>query len=109
MSTTDEIDFTELDFGEAVLRIVEQIPSGRVMTYGLIAEVVGRGGPRQVGGVMARDGHGVPWWRVVRADGSLPPHLMLEAQREWKREGTPVRRGRIDVGEAVWTDAVGGV
>ena len=100
---------TAEDFTEAVLRVVESIPPGRVLTYGLIAEQVGRGGPRQVGGVMARDGHGVPWWRVVRADGSLPAHLVLDAQREWQREGTPVKRGRVDVGSAIWVGAVGGV
>ena len=54
---------------EAVLSIVERIPPGRASTYGLIAEAVGRGGPRQVGRVMAMYGGGVPWWRVVRADG----------------------------------------
>ncbi len=98
---------TDEDFTEAVLRVVESIPPGRVLTYGLIAEQVGRGGPRQVGGVMARDGHGVPWWRVVRADGSLPAHLVLDAQREWQREGTPVRRGRVDVPRAVVPPDVG--
>ena len=95
------------DFTEAVLRLVEAIPPGRVLTYGLIAEQIGRGGPRQVGGVMARDGHGVPWWRVVRADGSLPAHLVLDAQREWQREKTPVRRGRVDVSKAVVPPDVG--
>jgi alkylated DNA nucleotide flippase Atl1 len=38
---------------EAVLRVVEAIPPGRVMSYGAIAAAVGRGGPRQVGRVMA--------------------------------------------------------
>ena len=55
-------------FTEDVLEMVETIPVGRVLTYGAIADRLGRGGPRGVGGVMAREGHGVPWWRVVRAD-----------------------------------------
>ncbi len=80
---------------------MEQIPPGRVLTYGLIAQELGEGGPRQVGQVMSRVGHVVCWWRVVRADGTLPAHLMLEAQEHWAREGTPVRRGRVDVGRAV--------
>ena len=95
------------EFSERVLRIVEAIPPGRVLTYGLIAEEIGRGGPRQVGAVMARDGHGVPWWRVVRADGSLPAHLVVEAQRMWQVEGTPVRRGRVRVEQAVADGPVG--
>jgi alkylated DNA nucleotide flippase Atl1 len=94
------------DFTEAVLAFVERIPPGRVVTYGLIADHLASGGhgggARHVGKVMALEGAAVPWWRVVRANGSLPPHLMLDAQREWAREKTPVKRGRVDVEAAVW-------
>lgn len=94
------------DFTEAVLAFVEGVPTGRVVTYGLIADrlagVGHRGGARHVGRVMSLEGAAVPWWRVVRADGSLPPHLMVDAQREWAREKTPVKRGRVDVAKAVW-------
>jgi len=95
------------DFTEEVLAFVERVPPGRVVTYGLIADHLAGagsfgGGARQVGRVMALEGASVPWWRVVRANGSLPPHLMLDAQKEWAREETPVKRGRVDVGQAVW-------
>ncbi|GGF26498.1 MGMT family protein [Williamsia phyllosphaerae] len=90
------------DFGIAVLDVVDRIPSGRVMTYGDIAEYLQRGGPRGVGGVMARDGEAVTWWRVVRATGTLPAHLMIEAQTQWHSEGTPLRRGIVDVERARW-------
>lgn len=86
---------------ERVLERVEAIAVGRVMTYGLIADELGEGGPRQVGRVMALEGSAVPWWRVVRADGSLPAHLMVEAQQHWREESTPVKRGRVDVAAAV--------
>jgi alkylated DNA nucleotide flippase Atl1 len=90
------------DFTEAVLAFVERVPSGHVVTYGLIADHLGQGGARQVGRVMSLEGAAVPWWRVVRANGTLPPHLMLDAQREWSAEKTPVKRGRVDVPAAVW-------
>lgn len=90
------------DFADAVLEVVDEIPPGRVMTYGDIAEFLQRGGPRGVGGVMARDGAAVTWWRVVRANGTLPPHLMIEAQTQWLCEGTPLRRGIVDVAAARW-------
>ncbi|WP_203338374.1 MGMT family protein [Nocardioides limicola] len=93
------------EFTEAVLSLVEQIPPGRVMTYGVIAAHLGRGGPRGVGGVMARAGHGVPWWRVVRANGTLPPHLMIDAQEHWHVEGVPLVRGVVDVDAALWEPA----
>lgn len=87
---------------EAVLRIVEQVPPGRVTTYGSIADVVGSG-PRRVGSVMARDGGGVPWWRVVRADGSLPPSHDVRARTAYAEEGTPLKpSGRVDMVAAYW-------
>lgn len=89
-------------YSEAVLRVVESVPAGRVTTYGAIADVVG-GGPRQVGALMALDGGAVPWWRVVRADGSLPGHLADEARRHHHDEGTPLRpSGRVDLVAAFW-------
>lgn len=91
---------------ERVLALVEQIPAGRVLPYGRVAEVLAGGyGPRYVGRVMASSGHTVCWWRVPRADGTLPPPLMLEAQRHWAEEGTPVRNGRVHMREALWDDA----
>lgn len=91
------------DFIEAVLAIVEQIPRGRVTTYGAIADVVGSG-PRLVGNVMAGHGAPVPWWRVVRADGSLPPSHEDEARHCYLEEGTPLRRSgtSVDIVAAFW-------
>ena len=85
-----------------MLSIVEEIPWGRVTSYGAIAGVVG-GGPRQVGSVMARHGGPVPWWRVVRADGSLPPSHEVEARPHYLEEGTPRRpSGAVDMSAAFW-------
>jgi alkylated DNA nucleotide flippase Atl1 len=90
------------EYAELVLQCVEQIPRGRVSTYGAIAEVVGDvlggGGPRQVGSVMAAHGGPVPWWRVVRADGSLPPSHQGEARQAYLEEATPLRpSGNVDL------------
>jgi len=93
------------DYAEAVLSVVEQIPPGRVMTYGSIAEIVGRGGPRQVGTVMARYGGGVPWHRVVNASGRLVPGHEAEALSRHRAEGTPMRgpdRDHVDLSAALW-------
>jgi alkylated DNA nucleotide flippase Atl1 len=90
-------------FAERVLDVVESIPPGRVMAYGDIAEFLGEGGPRQVGRVMALWGGGVPWWRVVRADGSLPPSHDEEAHAHYRAEGTPLRSPtRVDLASAGW-------
>jgi alkylated DNA nucleotide flippase Atl1 len=95
------------EFADDVLDVVDQIPSGRVMTYGDIAELLGRGGPRGVGNVMARFGSDVPWWRVIRAGGHFPQGLEDEALAHYREESTPLVGGalqgrRVDLGRARW-------
>ncbi len=87
----------DADYVEEVLEAVEQIPPGRVATYGDIAERVGRGGPRGVGQVMARHGAAVPWWRVIRADGRPAAGLEERALTRLRAEGTAVRGDRVDL------------
>ncbi|CAN5412240.1 hypothetical protein BH09ACT10_BH09ACT10_29430 [soil metagenome] len=90
-------------YAERVLRLVEQIPRGEVLTYGVIADLIGSG-PRQVGAVMAHVGGGVPWWRVVRADGSLPDALRGRAAQHYRDEATPMTHDgiRVAVRSALW-------
>ena len=92
------------EYVEAVLSVVERVPAGRVTTYGAIAEHLGSGGPRRVGNVLAQHGGPVPWWRVVRADGSLPRSHGDEARQAYLAEGTPLRSsGRPDMTAAFWS------
>ncbi|GAA2363533.1 MGMT family protein [Dactylosporangium salmoneum] len=90
------------DYAEMVLTLVERIPPGRVMSYGAIAEFLQRGGPRQVGAVMAHYGGGVPWHRVVAANGRLVPGHEAEALRRHRSEGTPLRGEKVDMRSAAW-------
>ena len=95
------------EYTELVLQCVERVPRGRVTTYGAIAEAVGQraggGGPRLVGNVMATYGGPVPWWRVVRSDGSLPPSHQGDARQAYLEEGTPLRpSGNVDLRAALW-------
>ena len=69
-----------------------QFAPGTVMSYGDVAEFLGRGGPRQVGRVMALWGGGVAWWRVVHADGSLLAGHERVALARYEEENTPLRR-----------------
>ena len=99
-----DVSFEPSEFAEAVLDVVDRIPAGRVMTYGDVAEYVGRGGPRGVGAVMARYGGAVTWWRVLKADGSPPPGHEAVALRHYRAERTPLRAGgaKVDLGRARW-------
>ena len=71
---------------EIVLRVVEAIPPGRAVTYGMIACAVGTG-PRVVGRIMHDWGGGVPWWRVVNVHGTFPTTVRGRGIIEWERRG----------------------
>lgn len=91
-------------YAEAVLDLVEQIPPGRVMAYGDVARALADGGPRQVGRVMSHWGGGVPWHRVVRADGRPAQGHEQVALRALRAEGTPLAAdgSRVDMRRARW-------
>ncbi|MGO2003420.1 MGMT family protein [Arthrobacter rhombi] len=90
------------DYALAVHRLARHIPAGSVLTYGDIAELLGLGGPRQVGAAMARSDGALPWWRVLRADGTLPADLQARATPHWVEESIPLRHGRVRVPAARW-------
>jgi methylated-DNA-protein-cysteine methyltransferase-like protein len=78
---------------ERVLERVRAIPPGFVRTYGDIDPRA----PRFVGLVLSGR-EGIPWHRVVRADGSLAKG---SAQRRLLlKEGVPMRGDRVDLREA---------
>jgi alkylated DNA nucleotide flippase Atl1 len=93
------------DFVEAVLEIVELIPAGRAVSYGDISDLLGAGGPRLVGTVLARHGSSVAWWRVLRASGLAPDGHEAEALIHYQAEGTALRGNsswRVDLARARW-------
>ncbi len=81
-----------------VLRRVRSVPPGFVTSYGDLCP----GAPRFAGMVLAAcEDPGVPWHRVVRADGSLAKG---ERQRRLlEGEGVPFRGARVDMTIA-WAD-----
>lgn len=88
------------EYVATVLDVIDEIPPGRVMTYGDVAtavrEVLGRGGPRQVGTALREAGAAVPWWRVVRASGLPAERLIANATTHLREEGCPFSaNGRI--------------
>ena len=84
------------EVADSVLLAVAAIPEGRVTSYGTIGRLVGRG-PRLVARILATRGDEVCWWRVVRADGTIAPHLVERATVLLGREGVAVRAGAVDL------------
>ncbi|MFL5896987.1 MAG: MGMT family protein [Solirubrobacterales bacterium] len=78
-----------------VLERVRSIPEGFVRTYGDVSP----GAPRFAGTVLFYvDDPDLPWWRVVRADGSLAKG---DRQRALLRvEGVPFRGSRVEMTRA---------
>jgi methylated-DNA-protein-cysteine methyltransferase-like protein len=80
---------------DEVLERVREIPEGFVRTYGDVSP----GAPRYAGSVLSEvHGPDLPWWRVVRADGSLAKGRRQRALLA--AEGVPFRGERVDMGLA---------
>jgi methylated-DNA-protein-cysteine methyltransferase related protein len=78
-----------------VLERVREIPEGFVATYGDVSP----GAPRFAGSVLFQiDEPDLPWWRVVRADGSLAKGA--RQRRLLIAEGVPFRGERVDMASA---------
>jgi methylated-DNA-protein-cysteine methyltransferase related protein len=80
---------------DEVLRRVRTIPEGFVATYGDVSP----GAPRYAGSVLfGADEPDLPWWRVVRADGSLAKGA--RQRRLLSAEGVPFHGERVDMSRA---------
>lgn len=87
------------DRDEWVLERVRAIPPGFVRTYGDCSP----GSPRHAGAVLAvTPAEAAPWYRVVRADGSLAKGALQRALLE--AEGVPFRGARVDMRVARMVD-----
>ena len=98
------------EYQARVYEIVRQIPRGRVMTYGQIAEILGEGyTARTVGYVMhGADSESVPWQRVINAQGqcstgkmTLPVNIQ---QSILESEGVKFNaKGKCDLNSVLWS------
>jgi methylated-DNA-protein-cysteine methyltransferase related protein len=79
---------------QTILNRIRRVPEGFVTTYGDLSP----GAPRHAGRVLSQTQASVPWWRVVRADGSLPKGS--EQRQRLREEGVPMRSGRVLMAQA---------
>ena len=97
------------DFEQQLYAWLAQIPSGRVVTYGQLARLIGRpNGARWVGRQLGRlpPGSTLPWHRVLNARGasSLPPQKggSNRQLRQLRSEGVAVVDGRVSLRRYQW-------
>ena len=100
-------DFRGQVWQRRVWRLVVKIPKGKVATYGQIA--VWLGSPRRarmVGMAMHHCPQGVPWQRVVNAQGGISPRAavgsMLTQRILLEQEGVTLRSGRVPLARYRW-------
>ena len=83
------------DFRPRVVAALRRIGPGQIASYGDVAGEAGfPGAARGVGAVLASS-DGLPWWRVVYADGRLVPGKEATQMRLLRAEGVVVRDGRV--------------
>jgi methylated-DNA-protein-cysteine methyltransferase related protein len=79
---------------QTIFERVRRIPPGHVSTYGDLAP----GAPRHAGRALSQVPPDLPWWRVVRSDGTWPKGA--EQRARLLAEGVPIRGGRVVMEEA---------
>lgn len=84
---------------ELVRTLVAAIPSGKVSTYGDIADAAELSSPRIVGWIMRTDSSDLPWHRVIPASGRPAPHLATRQLERLRAEGVLAVDGRVSLRE----------
>lgn len=88
----------DMELAQRMLDAVDQIPAGRVSTYGDIAARAGSRSPRLAGFVLSQlSDEQTPWHRVVRADGTPAPHLAEEQLARLRAEGVTASDGQVSL------------
>src|SRR5204863_8094545 len=93
---------------DPVFRFVQQIPRGRVLTYGALAKALRLpGGARSAGRAMAAtpSGKGIPWHRVVGERGKLlirEPYASLQ-RKLLETEGVEMTERRVNMKLHQWS------
>lgn len=89
------MDRDESTFTDAVIAVLSRLEVGEVMAYGEVAAEAGFPGAARAVGNLLRNTPGLPWWRVVAANGRLVPGNEREHAARLRQEGVRVRKGRV--------------
>lgn len=87
---------------EQVRAVVASIPPGRVLGYGDVAELAGLRSARLVGRILAEDSADLPWYRVLRSNGTTAEHLRHRQLELLRTEGVLAAGNRVDMRRYRW-------
>ncbi len=79
---------------ETIFERVRRVPRGYVTTYGDLSP----GAPRHAGRALSRMPGDIPWWRVVRSDGTWPKGA--EQRARLLEEDVPISGQRVVMADA---------
>ncbi len=85
----------DASFTDAVIEVLDRLQPGEVMAYGEVAAEAGYPGAARAVGNLLRTTPGLPWWRVVAANGRLVPGLEADHAALLRSEGVSIRKGRV--------------
>ena len=114
LQMTSEQSTARQVYFEQVWHFVRQVPYGKVVTYGQIAQALPHTenlefgekmvSPSQlVGGAMAACPEDVPWHRVINSQGKVSNRPDMDRQQQLlKAEGVQFYQGRLSLNEYQW-------
>lgn len=95
----------------AIYAAVLRIPSGRVCSYGAVADLAGLPRRARLAGTALKhtpDSLRIPWHRVLTSSGRLAFPVGSDAYRKQRsrleREGVTFVRDRVDLAQYVWPE-----
>ena len=91
------------DFTQDVIKVIKSVPSGKVLTYGLVAKLAGNPrGARQVSRVLhsLTKKFDLPWHRIINSKGVIDiksPDGRDQQRMLLEREGVEFTNQKIDL------------
>jgi methylated-DNA-protein-cysteine methyltransferase-like protein len=89
-------DFGMTELQRAIEAVVKAIPRGKTLSYAGVALRANKPGAARAVVRALHSLKGVPWWRVIRSDGTLAKEVAAQQAPRLRREGVKVTGRRVD-------------
>ena len=89
--------FVMTPFERTVRKVVKAIPRGTTLCYGQVALFANKPGAARAVVRALHALEGIPWWRVIRSDGTIAAQVAVEQSRKLRAEGVAVKGRRVAI------------